>query len=340
MQIESNKSLLKLNTFGFKQNAEFFCEPTTEDELREAIDFAKSRRLPVSVLGGGSNIILTGDVAGLTIKLAGDNVNFVNQNDHTIVTAGAGTPWHQLVLKCIEQGLYGIENLSLIPGNSGAAPIQNIGAYGVELSDVLTQVTAIDLESIQEHVFANNDCQFAYRDSVFKQSLSGKVIITQITLRLSRTNQVKTSYAALSTELERRGIDQPDARAVSDAVIAIRQSKLPDPAIIGNAGSFFKNPVIPESHLTQLQSQWPDIPAHSSSAEHFKVPAAWLIEQAGWKGKRSGAIASHQQQPLVLVHHGGASAEDLLQFASEIRASVKDRFNISLEREPVLFGRG
>jgi len=338
MVIEEQKSLLQLNTLGFDQSAEYYCEPASDAELLEAITFAKDKGLPVSILGGGSNIVLTADVPGLTIRQRGNQVSFKTREDTTLVSADAGVNWHSLVQQCINRDLYGVENLSLIPGDTGAAPIQNIGAYGVELADVLDSVETIVLATAERRVFKASDCQFAYRDSIFKGSQRGKLVITGVTLRLSNSRRVNTSYGALSAELDRRGIDTPDARMISDAVVSIRQSKLPDPAIIGNAGSFFKNPVIDSEHYHRLQQIWHEMPAHPAGEHHVKVPAAWLIEATGWKGKRENQVGYHQDQPLVLVHYGNSTAAHLLDFATKIKQSVSKTFEIELEQEPVTFG--
>jgi UDP-N-acetylmuramate dehydrogenase len=292
---------------------------------------------PVLLLGGGSNMLLTQDFPGLVIQIRILGRRIVQEDaDSLVLEAGAGENWHQLVLYAVAQGWGGIENLSLIPGCLGAAPIQNIGAYGVELKDVFVELEAVALADGHVRRFDAAECAFGYRDSVFKQALRGQYAITHVRLRLrKRGHQLATTYGAIADELRAVGID-PATASIADlsaAVIRIRQSKLPDPEVIGNAGSFFKNPEIPRTQYEALQAEFPGIPGYVVSDAVVKVPAGWLIEQAGWKGKRFGNYGVHDKQALVLVNHGGAQGADLLALSSQIMASIQEKFGIALERE-------
>lgn len=335
MKFERNKSLQALNTFGFTQHAEHFCQPTSTSELSTAIEFAQHNDYPVFMLGGGSNLVLTRDIPGLTVQLRTQAITVEHDQHSVVVRCDAGLNWHQFVTATLHQGFFGLENLSLIPGNCGAAPIQNIGAYGVELADRLEQVFALDLATGDALTLSNNECEFGYRDSIFKRQLKGQVAITGMTLRLDTVANVNTGYRTLAEALERKGLQNPTPLQVSETVCAIRSSKLPDPANIGNAGSFFKNPVIEEASLTELRQQFPTLPSYRESPEHAKIPAAWLIEHCGWKGQRREGIGVHTEQALVLVHHGGSTGVALLELANDIKRSVKETFDITLEQEPV-----
>ncbi len=331
MQLKQNISLKNLNTFGIAAKAEQFVAVRSVDELREVL---ATNPYPVHILGGGSNILLTGDVPGLLIKNEMGGIRIEEEDENSaIVHAGGGVNWHSLVLWAIEHDLGGIENLSLIPGCAGAAPIQNIGAYGVELKDVFYRLEAVELSTGELKVFNHEDCRFGYRDSVFKNELKGKYCITGISLRLSKTHQLNTSYGDIQRTLAAAGIENPTIRDVSDAVIHIRQSKLPNPAEIGNAGSFFKNPEIGMAQFEELQSRYPDIVHYALPDGMVKIPAGWLIEQSGWKGRRFGDAGCHAKQALVLVNYGEASGAELLELAHKIQASVKDKYGITLTPE-------
>jgi UDP-N-acetylmuramate dehydrogenase len=336
MQILEQHPLQSLNTFGIAATAARFVAVDSEDALRAALA-QRHPDEPLLLLGGGSNMLLTRDFPGLVIQICIPGRRVVHEDDDTVVVeAGAGEVWHQLVLHTVAQGWGGIENLSLIPGCVGAAPIQNIGAYGVELRDVFAYLEAMSLTDGQLHRFEAEACAFGYRDSVFKQALRGQYAITRVALRLrKRGHQLATSYGAIADELQAVGINPAtaDIAQLSAAVIRIRQSKLPDPQVIGNAGSFFKNPEIPASQYAALQASYPNIPGYVVSDSIVKVPAGWLIEQAGWKGKRFGSYGVHDKQALVLVNHGGAQGADLLQLSSDIMDSIRDQFGIALERE-------
>ena len=286
------------------------------------------------ILGGGSNILLTQDVEGTVIKMANRGIGIIDENDQQVtLRIAAGENWHQLVMHCVAQGWGGIENLSLIPGCVGAAPLQNIGAYGVELKDVFCELTAIDIEYGQTKIFDKQACQFGYRYSTFKAENKNKYIITDVTLCLSKHPQPNTSYRGLDEWLQQHNITSPTIKDVSNAVIAIRQQKLPDPAVIGNAGSFFKNPIIDTNLFDQLASKHPTLPHYIADNETYKIPAAWLIEQCGFKGKRIDQIGVHDKQALVLVNHGDGDGHAIAELAKHIQQTVLDTFHVPLEME-------
>jgi UDP-N-acetylmuramate dehydrogenase len=333
MNLQENISLKPLTTFGIDQMAHFFTTVSTLTELKEALVFAKEKQLPAFILGGGSNILLTRDIEGLVIKLEIKGINLVKEEgDQLWVEVGAGEIWHELVLHSIAQDWAGLENLSLIPGTVGASPMQNIGAYGVEIKDVFDSLQAMHRETLEMHSFDAKACQFGYRESVFKQTLKDQYVITSVTFRLSKTPNFHLEYGAIREVLTTNGVVQPTIRAISDAVIQIRQSKLPDPKEIGNAGSFFKNPTIPTAQFDRLKASYPSIPGYPS-AEGVKVAAGWLIEQAGWKGKRIGDVGVHAKQALVLVNYGGGTGEEIKMLSEQIQASVLEKFGIHLHPE-------
>lgn len=330
-------SLQDFNTLALPATAEYLCTASSVDELREALAFARQRALAVMVLGGGSNIIFAGDVAGLVIRLAISGIEKVGeQGSSVLVRVGAGENWHQLVLYTLQQQWYGLENLSLIPGCAGGAPIQNIGAYGVELAQRFVSLEAIQLDSGNIITLDKAACRFGYRDSVFKHELKGQVIITAITLALSHTAEPHIDYPELRDALS--DIQHPTPQQVSSTICALRQRKLPDPVQRPNAGSFFKNPVIPGVQAQQLKASYPDLPLYPVSEQETKLPAAWLIDRAGWKGVRRGPVGVHDRQALVLVHFGGGSGADLLQLAADIADDVARRFGVRLELEPAVIG--
>ncbi len=333
MKIQENISLKPFTTFGIDKKAKFFTTVETLDELKAALLAAKEKQLPVFILGGGSNILLTRDIDGLVIKLEIKGINLVKEDgDELWVEVGAGEMWHELVLHSIAQDWAGLENLSLIPGTVGASPMQNIGAYGVEIKDVFDSLQAMHRETLEMQTFDAEACLFGYRESVFKQNFKDQFVITSVTFRLSKTPNFHLEYGAIREVLAANGIDQPSIRAISDAVIQIRQSKLPDPKEIGNAGSFFKNPTIPSSQFDALKSSYPSIPGYPS-AEGVKVAAGWLIEQTGWKGKRIGEVGVHAKQALVLVNYGGGTGEEIKKLSEQIQASVYDKFGVQLQAE-------
>ncbi len=333
MKIIKNVSLKPFNTFGISAMAENLCELTSPEDVQEAVEWLGSPSSDVLILGGGSNILLTRNISYvLANRIPGFDIIQEDQSQ-VLVKAGAGMNWHQFVLKSLELGFGGVENLSLIPGNVGASPMQNIGAYGVEIKDVFHELEAIDRITGESVVFDNPSCEFGYRESVFKNRYKDRFVITSVTYRLSKENKVNTSYGAIEQELEKMRISSPGIKDVSRAVINIRTSKLPDPAKTGNAGSFFKNPEITVVKYDALKRSFPDLPGYSVSNDQVKVPAAWLIEQCGWKGFRRGDAGCHERQPLVLVNFGNAAAKDILDLSNEIIRSVEDKFGIVLNRE-------
>ncbi|QOI97936.1 MAG: UDP-N-acetylmuramate dehydrogenase [Flammeovirgaceae bacterium] len=335
IQIREEVDLQPYNTFGISEPARYFVILTAEDDLRQLLIQPVYQNNPVLLLGGGSNLLFTKPFSGLVIHVALQGIRTEHETEnHVLITAAAGENWHNLVMFCVDNNFGGIENLSLIPGTVGAAPIQNIGAYGVELKDVLDRVDGIEVETGQHRSFTKQECRFGYRDSIFKQELKGKFFISSITLRLTKKNHVlRTDYGALQDTLKQLQITHPTIRSVSDAVISIRSSKLPDPKQLGNAGSFFKNPEVHESTYVELKKSYPNVPGYKTENQRVKIPAAWLIEQCGWKGKRQGNVGVHAQQALVLVNFGGAKGAEVLQLASEIQSSVKAKFGIELQAE-------
>jgi UDP-N-acetylmuramate dehydrogenase len=316
---------------GLDVNAEYYVAVTNSVELLEAIDFARTNTLSVFVLGGGSNIVLLQNVSGLCLHIAIKGF----EQEGRLVHVGAGMNWHQLVLSTLEAGLFGLENLSLIPGQAGAAPIQNIGAYGVELSERLVTVSYVDLQTGASHELDASGCEFGYRDSVFKHALKDQAIITSISLALDDNFKPRLGYAGIEDYLADRG-DPITAMAVSKAVCAIRRHKLPDPGRVGNAGSFFKNPVVSDQLLQRLKSKDGNIPAYAEAAGHFKLSAAYLIEQAGLKGLQVGNAMGSDRHALVIQNNGNATGSDVRQLAREVQNRIKARFDIELEIEPRL----
>ncbi len=333
MTILNNISLKPFNTFGIEAFAKQFVNVTSTEELIEVL---KSKQFPDKfILGGGSNMLLTQDVDALVIHInnKGKKV-FKEEGDYVFVKIEAGENWHEFVLWCIDNGFGGVENLSLIPGNVGTSPIQNIGAYGVELKDVFIDCKAINISDLTINTFTKDNCNFGYRNSVFKQKEKGKYIITNVTFKLTKFNHnLNTSYGAILSELKDNNITNPSIKDVSDAVIKIRQSKLPDPNEIGNSGSFFKNPVITSDHFNKLQENFPEIPSYKVSENEIKIPAGWLIEKVGFKGKKFGDYGVHRKQALVLVNYGSANGSDILKLSKLIQNTIKRIFNITLEAE-------
>lgn len=328
-------SLKFFNTFGVEAKAKYFVEVNSVEELIQTLQHSSTQRLPYLFLGGGSNILLTKDFNGLAIKLnlKGISEEILNENE-VLVTAKAGENWHEFVLFCLNKNYGGLENLSLIPGNVGTSPMQNIGAYGTEIKDLFVSCKVLNLETLEVEIFDLEKCRFGYRDSVFKQEGKGKYVILEVTFKLTSKNHlIKTEYGAIKTELENLGILNPTIQDVSKAVINIRQSKLPDPKELGNAGSFFKNPTIPLAQFEDLKLKFESIPGYPNG-DFVKVPAGWLIEQCGWKGKQIGNVASHKLQALVIVNAtGDASGKEIYDFSTLIIDSVKGKFGIELERE-------
>jgi len=329
MQIIENQSLKLYNTFAISANARYFAEIHSEAELKETL---QQNTQPLFLLGGGSNILLTQDFDGLVIKnsILGKEI-IESTSEHVLVRIGAGENWHQAVLWTLAHDFGGLENLSLIPGTIGASPIQNIGAYGVELKDTFHKLEAMEIATGDIHTFTKADCQFGYRESIFKKALKDKYVITQVYFQLTQANhKINISYGAIQDVLNSKNIKNPTIHDVSNAVIAIRSSKLPDPAKIGNAGSFFKNPEIPQAQFDGLKQKFPTIPSFPSEKGGVKVPAGWLIEQCGWKGTRRGDAGCYDKQALVLVNYGNAKGAEIWQLAMDIADSVEEKFGIRL----------
>lgn len=334
MKLLHEFSLRNHNTFGVEAKAAFFTEVKDLKELRQALEFATTEDIPVLFLGGGSNILFTQDFNGLVISLQLKGISVKITENQALVTANAGENWHQFVLFCLEENLGGLENLSLIPGNVGTSPIQNIGAYGVEIKDVFESCSVLDTETGNVEILHAADCRFGYRDSIFKHEGKGRYVILDVTFRLTIGNhKIATEYGAIDAELKNAGVTQPTIQQISQAVINIRQSKLPDPKITGNAGSFFKNPTIPAQQFNELKRQFDEIPGYQLP-DNVKVPAGWLIENCGWKGKQIGNVATHHLQALVIINKTGrATGGEIFTFSSSIIESVQEKFGITLERE-------
>ncbi len=334
MIIREDFSLQKLNTFGIDVAAKYFAEVSTREELKEIITEKKFVGEAKLILGGGSNILFTKNFNGLVINNLLQGVEIIEENDSTVlIKAGAGIIWHDLVLFSIGKNLGGIENLSLIPGRVGAAPIQNIGAYGVELKYTFHELAAIHLSSGEEKTFSLEDCKFAYRNSIFKNEAKNQYIIISVTLKLNRNPKFNISYGAIEQELKAMNVTDLSVKAISEAVCNIRRSKLPDPSVIGNAGSFFKNPEVPEQKYKELKAGYSDMVAYPTSTGNMKLAAGWMIEQCGWKGKQVGNVGMHKQQALVLVNYGKATADELYQHALRVQKSVEEKFGVLLEME-------
>ncbi|NQX99284.1 MAG: UDP-N-acetylmuramate dehydrogenase [Flavobacteriales bacterium] len=331
MEIKKNISLKSYNTFGIDVVAYAFVEVSSIDELKDVL---LDNNQPILILGGGSNLLFTKDFEGIAIKNNLKGITVVSENeDEVYLKVGAGEVWHEFVLFCIENNYAGIENLSLIPGNVGASPMQNIGAYGVEVKDVITAVEAFDLKDYSIKTFSNQMCDFGYRSSIFKTSEKGNYFITSVTFKLSKQSRINTSYGAISGELESMNISNPTIKDVSTAVINIRSSKLPDPKKIGNSGSFFKNPIVSKIQKNKIIQNYPDAPNYLQPDGTFKMAAGWLIEKCGWKGKRIDNYGVHDLQALVLVNYGGAKGSDIFKLSEQVIESVKIQFEIVLERE-------
>lgn len=335
MHLIEDQSLASFNTFGIDAIARKFVRVTSAAELRKALAIARVMEMPVKILGGGSNVLLTGNVEALVIHNSIMERTIVEQtDDYCIVAGGGGEPWHPFVEWCLLRNLGGIENLSLIPGTLGAAPIQNIGAYGVELKDVFEKLEAIEIATGQLHTFTSIDCAFGYRRSIFKTTWKDRFCITKVYLKLThRQHQLSLEYGAIRDTLQQMEITRPGIREISEAVIRIRRSKLPDPGILGNAGSFFKNPELTPVEFAELQYRFPNIVHFPGEGDKVKVPAGWLIEQCGWKGTRMGQAGCYDKQALVLVNYGGATGAEVFSLAQRIADSVKDRFGVLIEPE-------
>lgn len=334
MHFQKNKSIDELNTFGIKCKAKYFIEIKSIDDLQILHKEKLFINQKILVLGGGSNILLTDDYEGLIIKNNIKGVDIVFQdNEHVDLKIGAGENWHELVMRCVEQNWGGIENLSLIPGNSGTAPMQNIGAYGVEIKETFISLNAFEISSGKLVHFNNQECKFGYRESIFKNEKKNQYIILNINLRLNKNPKVNVNYGDIREILDKNKIESPTIKDVSNAIISIRQRKLPDPKKIGNSGSFFKNPIIANEKLEAIKINYPEIVYYKISEKEVKIAAGWLIDRAGWKGKTFGNYGVHKDQALVLVNYGGASGRDILELSQKIIQDIREKFNIELVRE-------
>jgi UDP-N-acetylmuramate dehydrogenase len=333
VNIQENISLKTHNTFGIDVKARYFVEITGLVQLQKVLELkAYPKKF---IISGGSNMLLTKDIDALVMHINLKGISIVEENEDQVeIKVMAGENWHDLVTWSLDKGYGGLENLSLIPGNTGTAPIQNIGAYGVELKDVFVSCTAMEIKTGELVSFDNEACKLGYRDSVFKNEAKGQYIITSVHLKLTKKDHIlHTGYGAIEAELKKNGIVYPTIKDVSNAVIAIRQSKLPDPAVLGNSGSFFKNPVIPKKAFEKFIKKNPEAPHYKVDEEAFKIPAGWLIEQCGYKGKRFGDAGVHEKQALVLVNYGGATGEDILRLAQLVQKEVAQKFNIKIQPE-------
>jgi len=334
MEVKENYPLRNLNTFGVSADAKYFCIAKSESDILELLGSEKYKQSKLLILGGGSNILLTDDFDGLVLKIDINFIDKIDENDNNVwIRVGSGVIWHDFVMSCLEKEYGGVENLSLIPGTMGAAPMQNIGAYGVELKEVFVELTAIDRETLQIEKFNKERCEFGYRESIFKKEARDKYIITSVTLRLNKKPDINIEYEAIESTLIDLGITYPTIRDVSNVVIKIRRSKLPDPSQLGNAGSFFKNPVVDKIDYEYLTSDFPNIPGYKLKNDKVKIPAAWLIDQCGWKGKRLGDVGVHKDHALVVVNLGNGSGKEVKNLAMEINNSVISKFGIELTSE-------
>lgn len=337
LQVQSDVSLKPFNTFGVEVKARWFVEANNDSDVRDALAWASEKNVQVLVVGGGSNLLLTGDIDGLVLRMASRGIRITHEDcGGAIVEAEAGEPWHPFVQDMLARGLSGLENLTLIPGSVGAAPMQNIGAYGVEIKDVFHSLVALDRQTGELREFSLQDCAFGYRDSVFKHQV-GRWLILRVRFKLSFAATLHLDYGPVRQRLQEQGIEQPTPIHVSRAICAIRSEKLPDPAVLGNAGSFFKNPVVSAELAARIKQDHPGLVAYPQADGHVKLAAGWLIEQAGWKGFREGDAGVHALQSLVLVNYGAATGLELLKLAQRIQADILERFGVSLEMEPNLY---
>ena len=341
MTIQKNLSLKPYNTFGIDVSAAHFADVFSVEELKTILSDAAYRKIPKLILGGGSNVLFSKNVDALVILNQIKGIEIIKEDDdYVFIRSGAGEAWNDLVMYAVAHNYGGIENLSLIPGSVGAAPMQNIGAYGVELKETFVELEAIDIETAEQKSFVKEECKFGYRESIFKHEAKGKYIIISVTLQLNKNPVFNTSYGAIEQELQKMNA-QPNIKNISEAVCNIRRGKLPDPAKIGNAGSFFKNPTVNQEKFEKLKSQYPTIPNYATgnsstqqpnnpTSQQHKIPAGWLIEQCGWKGKRVGNTGAHKDQALVLVNYGNATGEEIIALAKQIQQSVKEKFDVDI----------
>lgn len=334
MGMQKNVSLLPYNTFGIDVNAKYFQEFSSLENIKEILSDNNLKQENKLILGGGSNILFTKNFDGLVLKNNLKGIELVSENEDSVfVKSLAGEVWHNFVLFCIEKNYGGIENLSLIPGNVGASPMQNIGAYGVEIKDTFFELEALNIHTLELVKFTTTDCKFGYRESIFKNTEKGNFIITSVTFKLNKKPIINTSYGAIEQELEKMKISNPTIKDVSEAVCAIRSSKLPNPKEIGNAGSFFKNPTVSLEKYNSLKAEFTDIVGYTQNENKMKLAAGWLIEKAGWKGKQIGNAGVHKNQALVLVNYGKAKGEEVINLAKEVQHTVNQKFEVLLEME-------
>jgi UDP-N-acetylmuramate dehydrogenase len=333
MQIQNNFPLKNFNTFGINANAKQFIAVHTIEELKKVLQENQNQKK--FILGGGSNMLLTKDIEALVIHIDLKGIQVIKEDDDFAwIQANAGENWHQFVLHCIGNNLGGIENMSLIPGNVGTTPVQNIGAYGAEIKDTFVSCEAINIQTQETKIFTKEECKFGYRESIFKQEVKDQFIITSVIFKLTKHNhKINTGYGDIQTELAKRNIVDPSIKDVSNAIIAIRQSKLPDPKEIGNSGSFFKNPIISRDLFNKAKAEHPEIKHYDVSDSEVKVPAGWLIEQTGFKGFRDGDAGVHKNQALVLVNYGNATGEEIVNLSKKIQNAVLEKFGIAIEAE-------
>ena len=337
LDIQSDVSLKPFNSFGVEVKAQRFAQAHIDDDVREALAYCADQQLPLLVIGGGSNLLLTTDIQALVLRMATRGIRLLSDDgQRVVVEAEAGETWHPFVQWTLDQGLSGLENLSLIPGTVGAAPMQNIGAYGVEIKDVFVGLTALDRQTGELRDFDLDQCQFAYRDSLFKHQ-AGRWLILRVRFALNRVDHLHLEYGPVRQRLSEQGIEQPTARDVSRAICSIRSEKLPDPAVLGNAGSFFKNPVVSAVLAAQIKQSHPGLVGYPQADGQVKLAAGWLIEQAGWKGFRDADAGVHRLQSLVLVNYGTATGLQLLELARRIQRDIAERFGVELEMEPNLY---
>lgn len=340
MKDERDYSLLPHNTFGIDVRCRRFIEFNSVDELRQVSAELDKAGMPAIIIGGGSNLLFLKDFDGIILhsRIKGVEV-FDGQCDGSVkIRCGSGETWDDIVKMCISNGWHGAENLSLIPGEVGAAAVQNIGAYGVEIKDLICQVEVFDLETGGQKTFANKDCNYSYRDSVFKHERKNKYVVTNVTLRLTKEFTPKLDYGNIRRKLESAGITNVTASQLRNAIVEIRKEKLPDPKELGNAGSFFKNPIVSARDFQRIQSAYPEIPHYAVDSEHIKIPAGWLIEQCGWKGACKGNAAVHDRQALVLVNKGGATGREIYELSEQIIADIRGRFGIEISPEVNIIG--
>ena len=334
LQVLAQVSLKPFNSFGIDVRAQLFAEAHSDADVREALAYASAQAVPLLVIGGGSNLLLTRDIPALVLRMATRGIRVLQDDGkHALVEAEAGEAWHPFVLWTLEHGLCGLENLSLIPGTVGAAPMQNIGAYGVEIKDVFAGLTALDRQTGELRDFNLEECNFAYRDSLFKHE-TGRWLILRVRFALSRVSHLKLDYGPVQQRLAGQGITEATPSDVSRAICSIRREKLPDPAELGNAGSFFKNPLVSQALAAALQGLYPDLVAYPQADGQMKLAAGWLIDKAGWKGFRDGDAGVHKMQALVLVNYGGATGHDIANLALRIQQDIAERFKVDLEMEP------